>query len=242
MLSPPAPPATPLSIRDKLYNAGAAFAAILVLGMMLQVFPLNGLAVPLLASMGASAFLLFVVPHSPMAQPWPVAGGHLSAALVAFALCQGIDDPVVSAAASVGASVLAMQLLGCLHPPASATALAVALADTRFDASAIELVALPVITGVLVLLLFALVVNNLLLGRRYPLRHSHHPHHAEFQITHVRDPLPIDEEDIAWALNHMDGIIDASKEDLIDIYELAIEHAQDRESAAPPRQDRRPPP
>lgn len=233
MSFPPSSQPDPLSVREKIINAAAAFAAILVLGLLLRLFPLDGLTVPLLASMGASAFLLFVIPHSPMAQPWPLIGGHLGAALVAVVVGHFAGDAVLSAAAGVGASVLVMQLLRCLHPPAAATALAVALSDARLDAAALIEVGVPVIAGTLVLLLFALVVNNLLLGRRYPMRDSHHPHHEEFQAAHARDPLRLEEADIAWALEHMDGIVDASKQDLIDIYELALDHAIERKHSIP---------
>ncbi len=222
-----------LPLRDKLINAAAAFAAILVIGLLLRLIPHDGLTVPLLASMGASAFLLFVVPHSPMAQPWPLIGGHLSAALVAVAIGHFAADDVIAAAGSVGASVLTMQLLRCLHPPAAATALAVALSDARIEPAALSTVAMPVLVGILVLLLFALVINNLLLGRRYPIRDTHHPHHEEFLTAHLRDGIRIEDADIAWALEQMDGIVDASREDLIDIYELALDHAIERRRAVP---------
>jgi len=41
----------------------------------------------MVASMGASAVLLFAVPHSALAQPWHVLGGHLISALIACQLC-----------------------------------------------------------------------------------------------------------------------------------------------------------
>ena len=113
-----------LSLRQKFLDALAAALAILTLGLLLDWFPNDAYVLPLMASMGASAFLLFVLPHSPMAQPWPLLGGHLVAALAAMGFHYLIDDAVMVAAASVGASVLAMQILRCLHPPAAATALA----------------------------------------------------------------------------------------------------------------------
>lgn len=222
----------PLSPREKLLNALAAIFAILAVGYALEHVPAHGIALPLLASFGASAFLVFVVPHSPMAQPWPLIGGHLLSATIAAAIAHLVDQPVAAAAFSVGTSVLAMQLLRCLHPPAAATALAIALGGAQFHGAWLQVIGYSVLGSSLLLLAIALTIDRLLLGRRYPLWHSHHPHHSEFQKAHAQDPLQLEEQDFAWALSRMDGIVDVSKEDLIDIYELALEHATERSRAA----------
>ena len=44
----------------------------------------------LMAPMGASAVLLFGVPASPLAQPWPVVAGNLLAAVIGVACVQAI--------------------------------------------------------------------------------------------------------------------------------------------------------
>lgn len=63
------------------------------------------------------------------------------------------------------------------------------------------------------------------------MRHSHHVHHTRFsQQSHQQYPVLL-EEDFKWALNQMDGLIDVSTEDLIDIYEFAVERAQKRSEA-----------
>lgn len=47
----------------------------------------NGAAPPfLVAPMGAAAVLVFVVPASPLAQPWPVIGGNLLSTLIGLAV------------------------------------------------------------------------------------------------------------------------------------------------------------
>lgn len=230
MLSPIKSEADPLSPREKLVNAAGATVAILALGLLLDLLSHEDFVLPVMASMGASAFLLFVVPHSPMAQPWPLMAGHALAALIAAGCVHALGHPVLAAAAGVGGSILAMQFLRCLHPPAAATALAVALGNVQ-GAGALLVLACAVIGGTVILLGTAVAINNLLLGRRYPMKRSHHPHHAKFQEVHARDPLRLEEEDIEWALGQMDGIVDASREDLIDIYELALEHARVRTAA-----------
>lgn len=232
----------PLSLREKLINALAAALAMLLLGLLLQGLPHPGAALPLMASMGASAFLLFVLPHSPMAQPWPLLGGHAIAAAIALMCGYLIDQPVMAVAASVGLAVLAMQLLRCLHPPAAATALALAIIDAPLSPQLVFSVAYSVLGGAVTLLGIAIAINHLLLKRRYPMLHSHHPHHERFQREHAQDPLRLEEEDITWALSQMDGIVAATEEDLMDVYELALERALARRAqhnVAPQRRDTR---
>ena len=77
--------------------------------------------------MGASAVLVFGAPSSPMAQPWPVLGGHLVSALVGIAFVHAGGPTGLAAALAVGAATAAMFLLRCLHPPGGATALLMVL-------------------------------------------------------------------------------------------------------------------
>lgn len=214
----------PLSARDKLFTALAASLSILFLGISLEWLPHKSFVLPLMVSMGASTFLLFVVPHSPMAQPWPLIGGHLVSAAIGVAFSHLTGNTMVAGGCAVGVAILAMQLLRCIHPPGAATALAVAsLHNTDFLRTAYG-----VADNATILCLMAVLANNLMLRRRYPMLHTHHPHHAQFQESHAQTPLDIEEQDVEWALGQMDGIVDVSKEDLIDIYELALEHAENR--------------
>ena len=214
----------PVSLKDKMINALAATFAIFVLGFVLKMLPHKDFVLPLMASMGASAFLIFIVPHSPMAQPWPLLGGHLVSAIVAVAITHLTNNTIVASACIVGGSMLAMQLLNCLHPPGAATALA-AMAGAQLQNIGVQFIVYIVVGNAIILLLMAYIINNLLLKRRYPLLKSHHPHHEQFQQIHSQDTLSLKVDDIQWALGQMDGIIDASEEDLIDIFELALDHA-----------------
>lgn len=75
------------------------------------------------APIGASAVLVFAVPASPLAQPWPVLGGNTVGALVGVAFAQSLGATPLAAGLAVGAAILAMSLLRCLHPPGGAAAL-----------------------------------------------------------------------------------------------------------------------
>jgi CBS domain-containing membrane protein len=86
----------------------------------------------IMAPVGASAVLVFAVPASPLAQPWPVVGGNLISAMVGMAvgkLCAlgGIGAPIAVSLA-VGGAIAAMALTRCTHPPGGAAAILGAMA------------------------------------------------------------------------------------------------------------------
>nr|WP_246564545.1 HPP family protein [Ancylobacter sonchi] len=73
--------------------------------------------------MGASAVLLFAVPASPMAQPWPAIGGNVISAAIGVAIGHLMPLTALSAGLAVACAIGAMSLLRCLHPPGGAAAL-----------------------------------------------------------------------------------------------------------------------
>ena len=77
----------------------------------------------LAAPIGASAVLVFAVPASPLAQPWPVIGGDLLSAAIGFAVTHLLGVGPLACALSVGCAIAAMSLARCLHPPGGACAL-----------------------------------------------------------------------------------------------------------------------
>jgi len=214
-----------VGLQEKIVSASASFIAILLLVVSVNIATTGGvLTLLVLASMGASAFLLFVVPHSPMSRPWPVIGGHVVSALIGVACAKWIHNPALATATAVAVSIFAMHNMRCLHPPSAATAMIAVLGGPEVHAIGwqfgYEVVAIN--AGIMVVL--ALVINNLVPGRRYPLLHSHHRQHGEFVKNSQNATLK--EDDFKWALAQMDGVIDVSEEDLVDLYEFAVEHAQ----------------
>src|SRR5690606_11814975 len=82
----------------------------------------------LIAPLGASAFRMFAVPNSPLAQPWSAVVGNTVSALVAVALLHLHLPVTVAAGLAVGVAMVAMALLRALHPPGAAVALTTILA------------------------------------------------------------------------------------------------------------------
>ena len=62
-------------------------------GLVADIFAVKLLFV---ASMGASAVLLFALPRGPLSQPWNVIGGHLISALVGVGASKLIAEPVIA--------------------------------------------------------------------------------------------------------------------------------------------------
>jgi CBS domain-containing membrane protein len=72
------------SFRDRLIACLGAFVCLgLTAAAACAFLPLAPGLPSIVAPLGASAVLVFAVPASPLAQPWPVIGGNTISALVA---------------------------------------------------------------------------------------------------------------------------------------------------------------
>lgn len=153
---------------DRLKAASGAVGGIAVTGLLCGLMLGNGIAHPLLvAPMGASAVLLFAVPASPLAQPWPVLAGNVVSALVGITIARLIPDPTIAAAVAVGLAIAAMSLLRCLHPPGGAVALSVVLGASGQAMPSYMFALVPV--GINTALLVAVaVIFHRLAGHSYP--------------------------------------------------------------------------
>lgn len=179
----------------------------------------------LLASMGASAVLLFAVPHGTLSQPWPLLGGHLLSALIGVT-CQWLfPAEVFTAALAVCLAVGAMVYLRCIHPPGGATALAAVIGGPSIHELGFYYVLAPVLVNVLVLLMTAVVFNSVFPWRRYPAVLARRPVHLA-PATH-QHPYPVfTHEDFAAAMAGLNSYIDITAEDLAELFQLACEHAE----------------
>ncbi|TGK48060.1 HPP family protein [Leptospira bouyouniensis] len=117
----------------------------------------------LIGSFGATAVLLFAVPDAPLSQPRNLIGGHILSACIAVILVYTIGTNFFTIGLSVGLSILVMYLTHTLHPPGGATALIGVIGGVGVD-----FIFFPVMLGVIVLLCNALIVNNLVHHRKYP--------------------------------------------------------------------------
>lgn len=205
---------------EKWISAVGGFLGILaVLWISREVLDLQGAAM-VVGSMGASAVLLFAVPHGALSQPWAVFGGHLISALIGVTSAQLITDPLLAAAVAVGLAIGAMYYLHCIHPPGGATALVAVLGGDAVHQLGYGFVLSPVLENVVIILLVALLVNMPFRHRRYPASLSRPSRAAE----ESGEKAPIAHSDLVYALSQLDSFIDVSEQDLIRIYTLAVHH------------------
>jgi CBS domain-containing membrane protein len=123
----------------------------------------------LIGSFGASSVLVFGSIQSPLAQPRNLIGGHLVSALIGVTICQVMPDLIwLTASLAVALSIVLMQVTKTLHPPGGATALIAVIGSEKIKKLGYLYVVSPVLTGSLILLIVALIFNNMTPNRKYP--------------------------------------------------------------------------
>lgn len=211
---------------EKLLSATGGFIAIFAMLIISQAFlGLSGSAA-IVASMGASAVLLFAVPHGPLSQPWSLIGGHLTAAAVGVACASLIDDRLLAAGSAVGLAIAAMYYLKCIHPPGGATALTAVLGGEGIHNLGYQFILTPVLLNLLVILFVAVIFNALFHWRRYP------AYLQPKETKGVREPAQaarrFSHEDFIHALKEIDSFVDVNEYELRRIFDLADLNAQQR--------------
>lgn len=216
----------PLSAAERWRATLGTLIFIGAAGTLLLEFPVGQRW--LLAPVGASAVILFMLPHSPVAEPWPVVGSYLFGTASAFTSTLLIPYPPLAAAMAVAVSVWLMARFNCIHPPGGALALMLVLAAPQSLGEMGDLAAAQA-ANVLVMLLLAVLVNNLLLRRRYPW----HAQAAGKNPHLTRDAVPqervgLTHEDLEYAFKARDTFVDVQEGELVELYNLAVDHAFER--------------
>ena len=159
----------PVSLSEVFWSWLGAFLGIGTLAVLNQAWLPQGDNLLLVGSFGASAVLIFGAPRGPLAQPRNLVGGHLISATIGVLCFQTLGFlPWLAAPLAVATAVALMHLTRTLHPPGGATALIAVAGSNQIHALGWLYVLMPVGTGVVVLLLMGLLVNNAIAQRQYP--------------------------------------------------------------------------
>ncbi|MFN3558249.1 MAG: HPP family protein [Brevundimonas sp.] len=206
------------TLRDRALACLGALLGIGLTGLVSRAILGSETVLPLLmaASMGASAVLLFVVPASPLVQPWPLVGGHVVSALTGIAVARLIPDPMIASAVAVAVAIALMSLLRCLHPPGGSTALIGVLGGSAVHGAG---------------LMFALVpigLNAVLLGLAGFVFHRFSGHAWPHRAVTPAGPASITDADIEAALTTVGEPLDISRADLKAVVKLTLENAAAR--------------
>ncbi|HEY9051133.1 MAG TPA: HPP family protein [Gammaproteobacteria bacterium] len=214
---------------EKLISAAGGFIGILLV-LQITHFFIPGVAGALIvASMGASAVLLFAVPHGPLSQPWPLVAGHVFSALIGVTVRIYIPDMFLAGAIAVGLSIGVMYYLRCIHPPGGASALAAVVGGPDVYALGYQFVLTPVLLNAMVIVITAFLVNFPFPWRRYPVALS-----MKLQFTKEEKAAPcryknegvIPRRDLEYALKEMRSFADVTEEELEKIYHTAKVHGE----------------
>jgi CBS-domain-containing membrane protein len=214
-----------VSHTERLVSAAGAFIGILAIMLISSYFLEDRTDVILIASMGASAVLLFAVPHGALSQPWALVGGHLVSALIGVSCAKLIPEVLIVAPLAVGLAVGAMHYLRCIHPPGGATALVSVIGGPEITALGYGFVITPVLINVLAILLTAVLFNYIFAWRRYPAYLGRRK--METEIDQMPDAAEaIAREDFVSALSEIDSYIDVTEDDLLTIYQLVTQRRE----------------
>ncbi|MCC9645108.1 HPP family protein [Rhodopirellula sp. JC740] len=215
------------SFTDKLVSTIGATCAILCVIWITQWNVPAIAAAGVVASMGASAVLLYAVPHGPLSQPWPVLAGHTLSAIIGVTCQQWISHPGLATAAAVGLAIGLMIQCRCIHPPGGATAFTAVMGGTAIHELGYVYVIYPVFLNALVMASVAVLINSPFAWRRYP---------AAWRIDHKENvnsqqrELLLDHERVLAAIRSLDTFVDISEDDLTQLVQALNESMPSNQS------------
>ncbi|MFK2825553.1 HPP family protein [Bacillus sp. B190/17] len=152
---------TPLkvNVKDAMTGLLGGFLTISVLSILTSVTSTEWLIAPF----GASCVLAFGVWNAPLSQPRNIIGGHLISTFIGLSIYYIFGNSPWAIGLAVGLAIAALMLTKTTHPPAGANPLVVMMGDYNWS-----FLFLPVFIGSVLIVLFALLINNLRSDRNYP--------------------------------------------------------------------------
>lgn len=220
------------TLRDRIIASIGALIAIAVTSAIFRFALGDAASLPfIVAPIGASAVLVFAVPASPLAQPWPVIGGNTIAALTGIATAKLIADPAVAAGIAVALAIGAMSATRTLHPPGGAAALTAVVGGSAVANAGFSFAFLPVALNSATLVALGWLFHKFS-SHSYP----HVPAPA-LQNLHGTDDAPaprrigFQDSDIDAALTDLGETFDIGRDDLdrvlrqVEMRALIREHA-----------------
>ncbi|MEZ5493920.1 MAG: HPP family protein [Pseudomonadales bacterium] len=214
------------SWREQVVGSVTALAGIALVAVLGWTESL-GASPWLLTSMGATAVLVFTVPHGMLSQPWAVLGGHTFSALSGLLVLHVLGQGVLACAVAVSLSIGVMHVTRCIHPPGGATTLFV-VQSASTAAAGLDLLLSPVLLNVASILLAAVALNHHVRMASLSLLlafFSSHDSPAPQQLQQLLHEAPFTEKELALALDGMDETFDISDEQIQLLYGYVYQSA-----------------
>ncbi|WP_264563628.1 HPP family protein [Flavobacterium sp. N3904] len=173
---------TLVDFKEQFWSFLGSFVGIGILAYIQSIHFKGNDAVYLIGSFGASSVLVYGIIQSPFSQPRNLVGGHLISAIIGVTVHKLIPDIIwIAAPLAVSFSIIFMQMTKTLHPPGGATALIAIIGSDKIKSLGYMYVFSPVLIGVLILLLTALIFNNMTSSRKYPSHNFYHKHYHKIR-------------------------------------------------------------
>jgi len=142
----------------------AAIFSTITIGVLTLLTYKTQYGVFLIASFGSTMVILYGYPESPFAQPKNIFFGHLSSSIIGVLFLYFVPLPIyILLPLAVGAGVGAMILFNVTHPPAGGNPIIVIMGSVSLD-----YIINPIIIGSIIILIFGVVLNRLILKKKYP--------------------------------------------------------------------------
>lgn len=164
---------TLLKPSDHFWTFIGAFIGIGIIGFIQSIHFSSIENIMLIGSFGASAVLIYGATNSPLAQPRNLIGGHIISAIIGVTIMKLLPNNELDwlrSSLAVSLAIVAMQITKTMHPPGGATALIATIGSTTIVDLGYWYVLSPVFTGVIILFIIAIIVNNLPKNRQYPVK------------------------------------------------------------------------
>jgi CBS domain-containing membrane protein len=173
---------TLVDYKEQFWSFLGSFVGIGVLAFIQSIHFKGNDAVYLIGSFGASSVLVYGIIQSPFSQPRNLVGGHVISAIIGVTVHKLVPDIIwIAAPLAVSFSIIFMQITKTLHPPGGATALIAIIGSDKIKSLGYLYVFSPVLIGVLILLLTALIFNNMTSSRKYPTHNAYHKHYHKIR-------------------------------------------------------------
>ncbi|MBW8002939.1 MAG: HPP family protein [Planctomycetes bacterium] len=147
-----------------------SFIGIAVIAYINQKIMVTTDQIMLIGSFGASAVLIYGAIKSPLAQPRNFVGGHIISAVIGVTVYKLFPGTSwLAAALAVATAIAAMHATKTLHPPGGATALIAVIGSPKIHAMGYLYTIIPVGVSIIIMLILALLINNISKTRKYPM-------------------------------------------------------------------------
>ena len=142
----------------------AGFFSTITIGLLTLLTYKTEFGIFLITSFGSSMVLLYGYPENSFSQPKNIFFGHMLTSVVGIIFLYFVPLPIyLLIPVAVGFGITLMMLFNVIHPPAGANPIIVIMGSVSLD-----YLINPMLTGTLIILFFGIILNRLILKKKYP--------------------------------------------------------------------------